>query len=284
MRFRFIEAERAFHSITALCRNLRVRRSGFYAWLERPLSQRAKTDAAAAVHIRAIYRRHKRNYGSPRVRAELRREGFHLGRHRVARLMRQEGLRAKMRRRFQRTTQSGHGLPVAENILNQRFSWPKPNQAWLTDITYLWTDEGWVYLSAMLDLCGRRIIAWEVSDNLAAASSCRVLERAIATRKPPAGLIHHSDRGVQYASHAYQCILRRHGIVCSMSEKGNCWDNAAMESFWATLKRELNEDRWATRSAAVHAVAAYITYYNERRLHSALNYLTPVSCEMKAVA
>ncbi len=284
VRFRFVEEQKAFHSVVALCRNLQVKRSGFYAWRKRPLSRRARTNGAAAVHIRAIYRRHRCRYGSPRIRGELRDEGFALGRHRVARLMREEGLRAKGSRSFRRTTNSGHGLPVAKNVLARRFKWEQPNQAWLTDITYLPTAEGFVYLSCMLDLYSRRIIAWEVSDSLDASASCRVLQRAVALRKPPSGLIHHSDRGVQYASEDYQRSLRRHGITCSMSRKGNCWDNSPMESFFATLKREIEDLRWPTGSAAAHAVAAYITYYNDVRAHSLLGYLSPVQYELRAVA
>jgi putative transposase len=281
VRFRFIEAQKAFHSVAALCRNLQVRSSGFYAWRRRPLSRRARANGAALVHIRAIYRRHKKNYGSPRVRRELAAEGIHLGRHRVARLMREEGLRARAARRFRTTTNSRHSFPVAKNLLARQFEWDRPNQAWATDITYLWTDEGWLYLSAMLDLFGRRVVAWGVSETLEASASCAVLKRAIATRKPPAGLIHHSDRGVQYASDDYQRILRRHGITCSMSRKGNCWDNAPTESFFATLKREIGEIRWPSRAAATDAIAAYVDYYNHVRRHSLLDYVSPVQYEMR---
>jgi len=281
VRFRFIEAEKAFHTVAALCRNLQVRTSGFYAWRRRPLSPRAVTNGAALVHIRAIHRRHRKNYGSPRVRRELAAEGLELGRHRVARLMREDGLRARATRRFQVTTNSRHGFPVAKNVLARRFEWDRPNQAWVTDITYVWTDEGWLYLSAVIDLFGRRVIAWGVSETLAASTSCSVLQQAVASRRPPAGLIHHSDRGVQYACDDYQRSLRQHGITCSMSRKGNCWDNAPMESFFATLKREIGENRWPTRSAAAQAIAAYIEYYNYQRRHSLLDYVSPVQYEMR---
>jgi putative transposase len=282
VRFRFIAAEKAYYPVAALCRNLQVQRSGFYAWSKRRLSARAVRNGAAVVHIRAIFRRHKQNYGSRRVTSELQAEGIEMGRHRVARLMREDGLRATSRKKFRVTTDSRHRFPVAENVLGRRFEWPQPNQAWLADITYLWSDEGWAYLNCLLDLHGRRVIGWGVSERLEASTSCRVLEKAIAARRPSPGLIHHSDRGVQYACDHYQRILRRHGITCSMSQKGNCWDNSPMESFFATLKREIGETKWPTRSAALHAIARYIAYYNNERLHSTLDYLTPVQYEMKA--
>jgi transposase InsO family protein len=279
VRFRFIEAQKAEHSVTALCRNVQVRRSGYYAWSKRPPSRHATVDQAANVHIRAIFRHHRRRYGSPRILRELRRQGFRFGRRRVARLMSEGGLRAKGARRFRATTDSRHGQAAPDNLLCRRFTWPQANQAWLTDITYLPTTEGFAYLSCMLDLHSRRIIAWEVSESLDASSSCRVLQSAIDQRQPPPGLIHHSDRGIQYVCMAYQRILGRHAVVCSMSRKGNCWDNSPMESFFATLKREVDASVWVTRSAAAHAVAEFIRYYNEDRAHSALGYLSPAQYE-----
>jgi len=284
VRFRFIEAEKANYPVAALCRNLRVTRSGFYAWRQRPLSRRELANGAALVHIRAIYRRHRQNYGSPRVLGELRDEGIEVGRHRVARLMRQDGLRAKTARKFRLTTNSRHSHPVAENILGRCFDRDQPNQAWVADITYVWTAEGWLYLNCILDLYGRRVVGWGASESLDASATCDVLRKAICARRPPPGLIHHSDRGVQYACDDYLRILRRHGIRSSMSRRGNCWDNAPMESFFGTLKREIGETRWPTRSAAAHAITSYITYYNHERRHSALDYLSPIQYEMKKVA
>lgn len=281
MRFRFIEAEKANYPVSALCRNLRVTRSGFYAWRGRPLSPRALADGAALVHIRAIYRRHRQNYGSPRVLGELRDQGISMGRHRVARLMREDGLRAKAPRRFRVTTNSRHSHPVADNLLARRFNREQPNEAWVTDITYVWTDEGWLFLSCILDLYGRRVVGWGVSESLEASTSCDVLRKAIKARRPPTGLIHHSDRGVQYACGDYTRILRQHGIRPSMSRRGNCWDNAPMESFFGTLKREIGETRWTTRSAATHAITTYIAYYNQERRHSALDYLSPIQYETR---
>jgi putative transposase len=284
VRFRFIEAEKAFYPIAALCRNLQVQRSGFYAWRKRAPSPRAVANGAALVHIRTIFRQHRQYYGSRRVEGALREEGIRLGRHRVARLMRSDGLRARTRKRFRVTTDSGHRLPVAENVLARRFDWKRPNRAWLADITYLWTAEGWAYLSCLLDLYSRRVIGWCVSEALDGRASRRLLEQAIVIRRPRPGLIHHSDRGRQYAGEDYQRVLQRHGITCSMSRKRNCWDNAPMESFFATLKLEIGDNRWPTRSAAAHAIAKYITYYNTQRIHSTLDYLTPVQYEMKRAA
>ena len=284
MRFRFIQTEKAWYPVAALCRNLQVSRAGFYAWNGRPLSRRTVVNRAALVHIRAIYRQHKKRYGSPRVCKALRAGGINIGRHRVARLMSDDGLRAKATRRFRVTTNSRHAFPVAKNLLARNFEIDRPNRVWLSDITYLWTDEGWLYLTSVLDLCGRRIVGWGASESLDADSTCCVLRRALTMRRPAPGLIHHSDRGVQYAGHAYQRILREHGITCSMSRKGNCWDNAPMESFFATLKREIGQTRWPTRSAATNAIDAYITYYNHERLHSALDYRSPAQYEMTSVA
>jgi putative transposase len=284
VRFRFIQTEKAWYPVAALCRNLQVSRAGFYAWNGRPLSRRTVVNHAALVHIRAIYRQHKKRYGSPRVCKALRAGGIKIGRHRVARLMSDDGLRAKATRRFRVTTNSRHAFPVAKNLLARNFEIDRPNRVWLSDITYLWTDEGWLYLTSLLDLCGRRIVGWGASESLDADSTCCVLRRALTVRRPAPGLIHHSDRGVQYAGHAYQRILREHGITCSMSRKGNCWDNAPMESFFATLKREIGQSRWPTRSAAVNAIDAYIAYYNHERLHSALDYRSPAQYEMRSVA
>jgi len=284
VRFRFIQTEKASYPVAALCRNLQVSRAGFYAWKGRPLSRRTVLNGAALVHIRAIYRQHNKRYGSPRVCKALRAGGIKIGRHRVARLMSSDGLRAKATRRFRVTTNSRHAFPVAKNLLARNFDIDRPNRVWLSDITYLWTEEGWLYLTSLLDLCGRRVVGWGTSEALDADSTCRVLRRALTARRPAPGLIHHSDRGVQYAGHAYQRILREHGITCSMSRKGNCWDNAPMESFFATLKREIGQTRWPTRSAAVNAIDSYIAYYNHERLHSALDYRSPAQYEMRSVA
>ena len=285
MRFRFIEAEKAHHCIKLLCRVLRVSRSGFYAWRTRPESRRAQIDRTLLVHIRATYRQHLRRYGSPRVWRELRRGGLVVGRHRVARLMRLDGLRARTKRRFCVTTNSRHRLGIAPNRVRRRFTATRPNQLWLGDITYVWTKEGWMYLACLLDIYSRRIIGWAVDDTLEAAVACRALRQAFATRRPPRGLMHHSDRGLQYASAKYQHLLTQHGAISSMSRKGDCWDNAPMESFFGTLKRELVDGNgFASKLDAERSIADYITYYNRQRLHSALDYVSPVDYESDVAA
>jgi putative transposase len=282
MRFRFILAEKAHYPIVALCRNLEVTRAGFYAWCHRPVPKRELRDATALVHVRAVYKRSHRRYGSPRVYRQLQEERVPIGRHRVARLMRLDGLRGKAKRRYRVTTNSRHDLRVAPNLVARQFEVEGPNQVWLSDITYLATAEGWLYLSAVLDLHSRRIVGWSLDDHLEASGVCRALRHAIATRRPPPGLVVHSDRGVQYAGEDYQRLLRAHQVRCSMSRKGNCWDNAPMESFFGSLKRELDQPKpWPTMRAAEDDVAEFIRFYNHERLHSALDYRSPVRYEMK---
>jgi putative transposase len=283
MRFRFIEAEKANYPVTVLCRVLHVRRSGFYAWRLRAPSERARVNVAARVHIRAIYRQHRRRYGSPRVYRELKAHGVALGRHRVARLMREEGLRAKGKRRFCVTTDSAHRHRVSPNRVARNFRAPAPNRVWLSDITYLATGEGWLYLTCFLDVYSRRVVGWAVDDTLHAESVCRALTEAAARRRPGTGLLVHSDRGVQYAGEHFQRLLRQRGFVSSMSRKGNCWDNSPMESFFATLKREIADAPWPTKNAAEADLAAYFAYYNHERRHSALDYLTPAEYESAAL-
>jgi putative transposase len=284
VRFRFIEAEKANFPIAALCRVLRVRRSGFYAWRKRAPSMRARTNVAARVHIRAIYRQHRRRYGSPRVYRELRAQGMvAVGRHRVARLMREEGLRARARRRYSVTTDSSHCHRVAPNRVGRNFSAAAPNRVWLTDITYLETGEGWLYLTCFLDVYSRRVVGWVVDDGLQAEPICGALSEAIARRRPQPGLLVHSDRGRQYAGEHFQRLLRQRGFLSSMSRKANCWDNAPMESFFATLKREIADGPWPTKSAAEADLVAYFTYYNHERRHSALDYRTPAEYESAAL-
>lgn len=200
--------------------------------------------------------------------------------------MQADGLRAVGKRRFRATTNSNHSLPIAPNVVNRRFETTRPNQIWLTDITYVWTQQGWMYLSCMLDLHSRAIISHELDETLDASVSCRVLRRAITLRNPSNGLVHHSDRGIQYASVAYRSILESHSIVASMSRKGDCWDNAPMESFFATLKREIRADSyvWTTKDEARAAIDEYINYYNQRRLHSQLDYVSPVRYELASAA
>jgi transposase InsO family protein len=281
VRFAFIEAEKAVFPITQSCAVLGVSRAGFYAWRGRSLGERAAADQRLAVEVAAIHTESQRRYGSPRVHRELRARGQHVGRKRVARLMRRQGLRARVPRRFRTTTDSRHTLPIAPNILARRFEAAAPNRVWVTDITYLWTLEGWLYLVVILDLFSRRVVGWAMSERLTRHLALDALTMALTHRQPAHGLVHHSDRGSQYASHEYRRLLAAHGIVCSMSRRGDCWDNAVAESFFSTLKLELvYESAWRTRAEARAAVFDYVeVFYNGTRLHSSLDYLSPVAFE-----
>jgi len=277
MRYRFVAAEQASYPVRLLCRVVGVAASGFYAWLRRGPSQRERQDRSLAERIAAVFAASRRTYGSPRVHAELRAEGIRVSRKRVARLMREGGLAATIRRRFPRTTNSDHGRPVAPNLLEQKFTADQPDTVWLADISYIATGEGWLYLAAIKDMATREIVGWSMSDSLEAGSACAALRMAIQRRQPPAGLIHHSDRGVQYAGSEYQKILTRHGLRCSMSRRGNCYDNAPMESFFGSLKNELvHRTTFPTRAAARQALFDYLEiFYNRRRRHSGIGFLTP---------
>jgi putative transposase len=277
MRFRFVAAERASFPVRMLCRLVGVAASGFYAWLRRGPARREGADRGLRARVGAIFAASRGTYGSPRVHAELRAQGMQVSRRRVARLMREGGLSATIRRRAPRTTDSRHDHAVAPNLLGRRFAADRPDAVWLADISYLPTGEGWLYLAAIKDLATREIIGWSMADHLRADLACDALLMAIRRRQPPRGLIHHSDRGVQYASEPYQAILARHGLRCSMSRRGNCLDNAPMESFFGSLKNELvHRAAFPTREAAKRAVFEYVeSFYNRRRRHSALGFLTP---------
>jgi putative transposase len=283
VKFAFVAAEKATYPVRVLCRTLEVSRAGFYAWRTRPPAPRTQQDQRLGVEIQAIHAETRQRYGSPRVHAELRERGHRVGRKRVARLMRQRGLCARRRRRFRITTDSNHPLAVAPNVLARQFAVAAPDTAWVTDITYLWTQEGWLYLAVILDLFSRAIVGWALSAQMTRQLPLQALTMALGRRHPPQGLLHHSDRGSQYASADYRRALRVHGIVCSMSRRGNCWDNAAAESFFATLKVELAHDAaWATRGQARGEVFEYIEqFYNGQRRHSALGYLSPVTFERR---
>jgi putative transposase len=281
VRFAFIQTEKAAFPITMLCRVLGVSRSGFYAARRRPVAARVAQDAGLAVQIAAIHRASRRCYGSPRVHAELRAGGQCTSRKRVARLMRHAGLAARRRRAFVITTQSRHMRPAAPNRLARQFTAPAPNRVWVTDITYLATVEGWLYLAVVLDLFSRRIVGWATSDRLGEGVALEALGMGLARRRPRPGLLHHSDRGSQYASAEYRTVLAAHGIERSMSELGSCWDNAVAESFFATLKVEVDQQgAWRTRADAHRAVFDYIElFYNRERRHSTLGYLSPLAFE-----
>lgn len=281
MKFDFIRRHAEQYPVRLMCRVLGVSRSGYYAWLRRPESRRGREDRQLTMRIRTIYHETRQSYGSPRIHRELRRQGIRCARKRVARLMRQEGLRARSRRKFKATTDSKHTHPVAPNGLNRQFDVSELDAVWLADITYIPTDEGWLYLAALMDLASRRIVGWSMSDRITSGLTLQALEMAVQLRQPAAGLVHHSDRGSQYACSDYRDALERHKIKVSMSRRGNCYDNAPMESFFRSLKVEcLFGRRFATRADARGAIFRYIeVFYNRRRLHSSLDYLSPVEYE-----
>jgi len=281
VKFAFIAGEKAAFPVTVLCRTLAVSRAGCYAAQARPPAARARADAQLAVEIAAIHGESRQRYGSPRVHAELRARGQGVSRKRVARLMRHRGLAARRRRRFRVTTDSRHAFPVAANVLARQFAAPAPDTVWVTDITYIPTGEGWLYLAVILDLCSRGIVGWAMSERITRQLPLDALGMALGRRRPSPGLLHHSDRGSQYASGDYQTHLARHGFVGSMSRRGDCWDNAVAESFFATLKVELFHDAlWSTRAAARGAVFEYIeVFYNRQRRHSSLGFLSPLAFE-----
>jgi transposase InsO family protein len=268
-----------------MCRVLRVSRSGFYGWQKRPPSRRVRRAAELLAKIRRAHHQGRELYGSPRVHRALLIDGERVSRNTVAKLMRQAKIRAKGRRRYvPRTTDSTHGKPVADNLLDRDFTASAPDRKWVADITYIPTDEGWLYVAAVLDVYSRRIVGWSMADHLETDLVADALRMALARRQPRRGLLHHSDRGVQYASDDYQHLLQSHGITVSMSGRGDCWDNAMMESFWATLKTELvHAERYATREQARASIFEYIeVFYNRRRLHSSLGYVSPESFEAAA--
>ncbi len=282
MKFAFIAAEKAY-SVALLCSVLGVSRSGFYAWRDRPPSSRARRDAQLALEVAATHRRGRGTYGSPRVHRDLAARGVRVGRKRVERLMRESGLVARQKRRFRKTTDSTHTHPIAPNVLARNFEASAPNEAWVTDVTCVWTSAGWLFVAAVIDLFARRVVGWETSDTNDTALALAALESAAQHRRPRVGLVHHSDRGSPYASGEYRRALERLGIVASMSRKGDCWDNAVAESFFATLKAELVQDEtYETREAARTSIGDYIeSFYNPVRRHSHLDYVSPIEFELK---
>ena len=265
-----------------MCRVLEVSRSGYYAWRGRAPSVTAERQVALTEQIRQVHAASRKIYGAPRVHRELRQAGVRCARGTVAKLMRKAAIRSKMQRRFVvRTTDSRHGHPLAANCLNRQFQRSQPNQAWVADITYIPTGEGWLYLAAVLDLCSRKIVGWASGDSLAAELCCRALRMALVHRRPQQAVLHHSDRGVQYACDEYQQLLSQHGLDRSMSRTGNCYDNAVMESFFGTLKTELvHHETYPTRAAAQQSLFEYIeVFYNRKRLHSTLDYVSPADYE-----
>jgi len=285
VKFEFIDAQKALFPVEFMCEQLGVSRSGFYAWRERPESARQQEDKQLAQEVAQAHRDSRGTYGSPRVHAELRARGRRVSRKRVARLMGEQKLAARRRRRSVRTTDSHHSHPVAPNVLERDFSPSQPNSTWATDITYVWTGEGWLYLAVVLDLFSRSVVGWSMSERIDTKLVLGALQMALEGRQPPQGLIHHSDRGSQYASAEYRQALASRGIQCSMSRKGNCWDNAVVESFFSSLKMELVYlTDFVTRHQARSALFEYIeVFYNRRRRHSSLGYLSPMEYERAAL-
>ena len=276
--FAIVRAEAAQFPVTLLCSLLGVSTSGYYAWCARGPSARSHADIRLATKVRAVHAQTRGVYGSRRMKQELDED---VGRNRLARVMRENGLLARAPRRFRTTTDSAHDRPVAPNVLAQDFAVDAPNQAWVGDITYVWTAEGWSYLAVLLDLYARRVVGWAFAGHMRRELVLTALRRALEARQPAAGLIHHTDRGSQYASQEYRAALADHEVACSMSRAGDCYDNAVAESFFATLKKEcILRKPFATRTAAYDAIASYIDgFYNPVRKHSALGYMSPIDFE-----
>ncbi len=279
MKFAFIRKELAqTYPLDVCCNVLGVSRSGYYAWRDRPDSARAKRREELAAKVRSVHDANRRVYGSPRVCAALRAGGEDVCENTVAKVMREHEIRARTSRTFvPRTTDSRHTQPVAANVLDRQFDADLPDRKWAADITYIPTDQGWLYLAGVIDLCSRRIVGWSMADHMRSDLVADALGMAIARRDPGKGLLHHSDRGVQYASDDYQHLLQTRDIACSMSGRGDCWDNAVMESFWGTLKTELvNHEHYTTHEQARASIFQYIeVFYNRHRLHSSLGYVSP---------
>jgi putative transposase len=285
MSFCFIEDHRDAYPVQLMCSVLEVSPAGYYAWRSRPQSARSAANGELLSAIKQVHQNNHGRYGSPRIHIALQNQGRSASRGRIERLMRRHGMRAIMApARRVRTTDSRHDLPIAPNLLDRNFTAAAPNRVWLADITYIETDEGWLYLAAVMDLFSRKIVGWAMRDHLRTELASTALAMAISRQRPAQGLVHHSDRGVQYAAHDYRSRLQSAGIKASMSRKADCYDNAPMESFFHTLKTELVHHRkYATRAEAHRDIFAYIEgFYNRTRLHSAIGYISPIEMERKA--
>lgn len=283
MSYRFIRQYEQAYSVERMCMLLRICRSSYYAWKKHKPSQREQENQALVEHIRRIHKQSRKTYGSPRVHAQLRRQGLTYSKKRIARLMRQNGLQGRRKYRKVSTTDSKHDYPIAPNVLNRDFQAEKPNQKWVADITYIPTEEGWLYLAGVLDLFSRKIVGWDMSNQINADLVENALRMALYQRQPSANLLHHSDRGSQYASYSIRNILADNHIQVSMSNRGDCYDNAVMESFFGTLKNEwVHHQKYHTRSQARADIFAYIEgFYNLVRLHSTLGYYSPTEFEAR---
>jgi len=269
-----------------MCKVLQVSRSGYYSWQGRSESKQSQRRKSLVADIREVHReKHKHNFGSPRVHDELKKKKIPCSEKMVAKVMKEAGIQARTTKKFKVTTDSNNNYPVAENLLNREFDKAtKPNELWVSDITFIWTSEGWLYLACVIDLFSRKVVGWSMSSSMTKEFVMEALSMAVTQRCPGKELLHHSDRGSQYCSNDYQQMLQVNGITCSMSRKGNCWDNAAMESFFATLKKELvHQERYQTRAAAQRSIFEYIeVFYNRERIHSSLGYLSPEKFEQLA--
>ena len=282
MRYDFIRREKKAYPVTVLCSVMKVSRSGFYDYLHSFTNGSDDSPEEVALKTRtiAIFKEHRGKYGSRRISKQLKAEGYPVGRYKARRLMRELGLKAKASKRYKVTTDSRHSFPIALNLLDRKFNVDKPNTVWTTDITYVWTLEGWLYLAIVLDLYSRQIVGWAMNKRMKKQLTLDALAMAYWRRKPESGLLHHSDRGSQYACHEYRRQLVQYGMIASMSRKGDCWDNAPTERFFRSLKSErLSDCRFVTRSSAEIEVLDYISYYNSIRLHSTLGYKTPFEYE-----
>jgi len=277
---------RLHYPIPLISRILKVSTSGFYAWRDRPLSKWAQDEARLEVEIRAAHKRTRQTYGAERLQQDLAEHGIQVGICRIKRIRRKLGIRCKQKRKFKATTDSKHELPVAENILGQRFTVTAPNKVWTSDITYVPTDEGWLYVAGHKDLFSGNIVGYAMGERLTRNLVSQSLFKAVATKRPAQGLIHHSDRGSQYCSHEYRNLMDRFGLKVSMGGKGNCYDNAPMESFWGTLKQELiHHRRYRTRVEAIRDITEYIEiFYNRQRRQARLGFLSPVAYEQRYYA
>ncbi len=281
MKFRFVSAQKERFPLSWMCRRLGVSRSGYYAWAQRGFGARRESDEQLGTEIEALHQKSRGTYGSPRIHQAIRRRRP-VGRRRVIRLMQQRGLRGRQRRRFKRTTDSNHDNPVAPNLVSQQFNASEPNRLWTTDLTYIRTWEGWLYLAIVLDVFSRRVVGYAIDDHMRTELPLAALDMAIQDRRPKPGLIHHSDRGSQYTSGIYQGRLGEIGANASMSRRGNCYDNSVTESFFSTLKHELiYRASWPTKRCAVTAIEEFIeTFYNTERMHSSIAYESPVEYEL----
>lgn len=275
----FIRKHREEFPVSLMCNVIGASRSGYYSWLKRPESKTAKDNKDLISEIRSVHKESRNRYGSPRIHAELKDRGIKCSLKRVSRLMREDGLYAKTRRKFRATTNSRHSRPVADNLIAQNFNQEAPNRVWASDITYIPTGEGWLYLSAVIDLYSRNVVGWAMKERMTSQMVTEAFNMALLNRNPP--VIHHSDRGCQYASEEFQNLLKEYEVQCSMSGKGNCYDNAVVESFFGTLKKEVVYfENYKTRDEAKRSIFEYVEiFYNRKRRHSSLGYKTPVEFE-----